>query len=257
MLLLRHASIDGTSNNGRTALLWAATWGHARIVEYLLTSHANIEAQDKQGMTALQIAASQNHSNVVEVLLLKGANIYTKNIYGGTAKTIAIVNGHDGVINRLFSHERSHFFATWKNLSYWEVCLTSQQIILEEVYSLTKSSISSIELLIGWDTLVVLFCTVLVILFCWFMNSASCNITEVEKRREMVRSAAKYRAVYDLAYELRKDYVVTLPVISTLAVSSTPIQVHLAAIMLSRVCIPWSVFYSILVSGVVYLVFVL
>ncbi|ORY93990.1 ankyrin repeat-containing domain protein [Syncephalastrum racemosum] len=69
----------------RTPLHWAASGGHANIVNYLLTLHVPIDALDESGWSPLMIAASAGHLDAAEALLTQGANAAVENESGQTA----------------------------------------------------------------------------------------------------------------------------------------------------------------------------
>jgi ankyrin repeat protein len=59
LVLDRGGAIDAVDNRGRSALMTAAEFGHAGIVEILLARGANRTLRDKQGKSALDLAADQ------------------------------------------------------------------------------------------------------------------------------------------------------------------------------------------------------
>jgi ankyrin repeat protein len=61
-------------SKGRTALHFAASKNHTRIVELLLQNKAQIDTQDCRGNSALHLAALSNHWVTVLLLLKYGAN---------------------------------------------------------------------------------------------------------------------------------------------------------------------------------------
>jgi len=66
------------------ALIWAAGFGHAGVLELLLENGVDIRARDHQGMTALHSAAFYGHLETVEHLLQHHAPLDIENVYGGT-----------------------------------------------------------------------------------------------------------------------------------------------------------------------------
>ena len=77
--------INDTSMGGRTALLAAATNGHADVVDLLLRKNANTAAQSSDGMTPLKAAIIGGHTSVVKLLFAqdkrnsegRGVNVYS------------------------------------------------------------------------------------------------------------------------------------------------------------------------------------
>ena len=66
-LVKNGAEVNGTDENGMTALMEAAAWGHASMVKLLLDSGADMEAKNKQGQTAWTLAAVGQHAEVAEL----------------------------------------------------------------------------------------------------------------------------------------------------------------------------------------------
>lgn len=81
-------SVDPASK--RTAMHFAAFWGHAHVVKYLLeTCSCNVNVQDSQGDTPLHDAARFAHDDVVAALLSAGSDISIRNAAGQTALQVA------------------------------------------------------------------------------------------------------------------------------------------------------------------------
>ena len=90
------------SQNGYTALMWAAQCGHVAIIQFLLQSEANVNARDDfDGCSALGLAASGGHAAAVEVLLQAGANVHETENYGWTALIWASQRGQVATMNVL------------------------------------------------------------------------------------------------------------------------------------------------------------
>jgi ankyrin repeat protein len=83
--LRQGASVNALSASGRTALIYAARFGHFDAIKLLLEKGANINHQAHAGETALFEAASQGHLLAVEYLLEKGADRNLKDQQGKTA----------------------------------------------------------------------------------------------------------------------------------------------------------------------------
>ena len=83
-------------------LLTAARAGHADTVRTLLSQpDAKINGRDENGNTALIEAARFGHDQVVQVLLTAGADPKLKNNEGKTAMMLAVQGGHDDVVRVL------------------------------------------------------------------------------------------------------------------------------------------------------------
>ena len=75
MLIERGVDINQAEpNRQQTALMWAASEGHAAVVDALLEKGANVNAATKAGFTALVFAALKNDAASVRSLLRAGAN---------------------------------------------------------------------------------------------------------------------------------------------------------------------------------------
>jgi len=57
--------------NGRMALHYAADYGHADVLEYLLSKGAKIDLPDKHGITAILAAIYEGHEDCVKLLVDK------------------------------------------------------------------------------------------------------------------------------------------------------------------------------------------
>jgi ankyrin repeat protein len=67
LLLESGAEINAADDNGMTALMEAAAWGHTPMVRLLLAAGADSELRNKQGQTAWGLAALGNHTEVAEL----------------------------------------------------------------------------------------------------------------------------------------------------------------------------------------------
>src|SRR5699024_279691 len=82
---------------GRTALAFAARYGHTGIVRLLLDNGANVNATNVN-QTALSYAAEYGHDAIVKLLLDKGADIDATEAFGWTALLHATDNGHEAAV---------------------------------------------------------------------------------------------------------------------------------------------------------------
>lgn len=68
------AKVNGPMDeNERTPLMWAAAYGHLKVVEVLVQAGARINDKDYRGGTALTYARAGAHDNVIKFLESKGA----------------------------------------------------------------------------------------------------------------------------------------------------------------------------------------
>ena len=75
VLLDSGTDINSKTQNGGTALAFAACFGKLDVVRLLLDKGAEINAQDNNGASALNLASEQGHLEVVWALLAKGADV--------------------------------------------------------------------------------------------------------------------------------------------------------------------------------------
>lgn len=61
-------AVDDVSNKGRTALLYAAKYGHKGLVEFLLSKEANKDLVDSKSHTALYYATKKGYSDIAALL---------------------------------------------------------------------------------------------------------------------------------------------------------------------------------------------
>mmetsp|Transcript_12194 Transcript_12194/g.13326 ORF Transcript_12194/g.13326 Transcript_12194/m.13326 type:complete len:139 (-) Transcript_12194:24-440(-) len=64
-----HANLSTQDKYLRTALHWAAYYGHKQIVEYLLTQGVNSSMEDENCKTPLNLAQEKGRNDVIELLL--------------------------------------------------------------------------------------------------------------------------------------------------------------------------------------------
>ena len=93
-----------TDNHDRTALMFAANFGHAGIVRELLSllPKQAVNAADAFGCTALMYAAEEGHVDTVrEFLASDKVDRTIQNVRGSTAAGMAFHNLHFGIANML------------------------------------------------------------------------------------------------------------------------------------------------------------
>jgi len=98
VLIDQGAAIDIEDNDGRTALVWTADRGHIETVRLLIDKGAAIDIQDNMSWTALMLAARYGHAEIARLLIDNGADIDIKNINGSTALIWARQKGHTEII---------------------------------------------------------------------------------------------------------------------------------------------------------------
>ena len=78
LLLEKGAEVNIKGPGGFTALMLAASNGHAETVRLLLEKGADLNAKTRLGQTALVLASQAGRSDAVKVLSEKGARLDTK-----------------------------------------------------------------------------------------------------------------------------------------------------------------------------------
>lgn len=91
-LVLRGARVN---HEGWTALHYAASGGHERVVLFLLGAQAQINASAPNGTTPLMMAAMYGNAATVKALLESGAHAHTRNAAGLSALDFAHRAGRD------------------------------------------------------------------------------------------------------------------------------------------------------------------
>ena len=91
------------NHKGWNPLLYAATGGHAKIIQLLLDGGVRINSTSDNGTTALMMAARGNHPEAVKVLLKNGADPNIRNEGGGTALQWALAKNREEVAELLKS----------------------------------------------------------------------------------------------------------------------------------------------------------
>jgi ankyrin repeat protein len=95
----------GTEDDGHTALMIAASEGHAAIVGLLLQQRADANAASNSGQTALMESAAQGNLSILQLLIEHGAEIDAANKDGRSAFIWASLGGHDSVMRHLIRHK--------------------------------------------------------------------------------------------------------------------------------------------------------
>ena len=79
LLIMRGANVNIRSQNGDTALLYAASHGYVDIADMLLKRGADMNATTKHGYTASKLARLNKHLNVLA--LLKAKNEIARSLF--------------------------------------------------------------------------------------------------------------------------------------------------------------------------------
>jgi ankyrin repeat protein len=82
------ARVRASDDEGWTPLHWAALYGHAECVGFLIAHGAPVDAQSHKGETPLMIAAESRQKSVFAVLLAAGAREDLVRENGDTAAAI-------------------------------------------------------------------------------------------------------------------------------------------------------------------------
>ncbi|NXW44544.1 TANC1 protein, partial [Nyctiprogne leucopyga] len=114
LLLEFGAAIDGTSENGMTALSYAAAAGHMNVVSLLCKRGAKADCVDKKGQCALVHSALRGHCDILEYLLnvwvtpSQEQNSARKSQALQQALTAASSMGHCQVVCYILTIEKDH-----------------------------------------------------------------------------------------------------------------------------------------------------
>lgn len=126
LLVERGARIDAQAPDGWTALVWAASSGHAELVRYLLGMGANAHlTAGKKRTTALHGAAANGHAEVVALLLSAGVAVSPKAFNDATPLHYAVQNGHAAVATLLLDHGADICGTTDRGVTLMELATSS------------------------------------------------------------------------------------------------------------------------------------
>jgi ankyrin repeat protein len=102
-LLNRKADVNATSNDGSTALLWAAHWNDVAMAERLVRAGANANTANDFGMTPLSRACTNASPALVDLLLNAGANPNTPIATGETPLMTCAGSGTVEAVRKLIA----------------------------------------------------------------------------------------------------------------------------------------------------------
>lgn len=77
--------VNDKTKDGKTALMYAASYGRAKVVDVLLKRGADVNLADNEGETALMEASGDWFSKTISLLLEYGADVNKRNNYNETA----------------------------------------------------------------------------------------------------------------------------------------------------------------------------
>ena len=117
------AVVNAQDNFGYTALMYAASAGHAQIVEALIAAGGDLHKKNRQGLASLDLAVAKGHASVVQTLrharlffaardgdhyelttlLEQGADVNAQVTDGWTALMIAAFHDHPFIIQTLLA----------------------------------------------------------------------------------------------------------------------------------------------------------
>jgi ankyrin repeat protein len=97
------ADVNVCTDDGKTALMFAAGRGRADLAAELLRAGAEVNTRNRNGGTALMYAAVSGNPAIAELLIRHGAEVNVVGANGWTAITIAAVKGHDQVVRMLLA----------------------------------------------------------------------------------------------------------------------------------------------------------
>ena len=97
-LLAEGADVNETQGDGMSALHWAAEFGHAEVVDLLLSAGAAMEAKTRIGSyTPLHLASRSGHGQIASALLDAGANPHAITTNSGVTSLHLAASAIDGV----------------------------------------------------------------------------------------------------------------------------------------------------------------
>eukprot|EP00435_Cladocopium_sp_Y103_P063102 s173_g24.t1 len=104
LLLEQGADPEAADNDGVTALMYAAEYGHEAVAQLLLQHRADVTAAQNDGFTPLMEAVLADHEAMAQLLLLHGADVRAAMHNGVTALMLSAIGGHDAVARLLLQH---------------------------------------------------------------------------------------------------------------------------------------------------------
>jgi ankyrin repeat protein len=98
--------LDKKSRFGKTALHFAAEWGHEEVVKFLLGQGAQASSSDVEGIAPLMLACKGGHMGIVRLLVqhMGGQGLDSASKEGWTSLCYAAYAGHEEVVKFLLSN---------------------------------------------------------------------------------------------------------------------------------------------------------
>ena len=78
-LIAAGADVNHQRQDGFTALMRAAFWGHLEVTRFLIDTGADVNHQNQYGNTVLIFAADRGHLEIVQTLIDAGADVNHQN----------------------------------------------------------------------------------------------------------------------------------------------------------------------------------
>jgi serine/threonine-protein phosphatase 6 regulatory ankyrin repeat subunit A len=139
-------SINDRDRDGRTALSYAAEFGHKDVVHYLLEqlNLAEVDTLDRQDQTALVWACKKGHCVIIGLLKDHGADHKHKDRNGRTPFSHAAENGQTAVLRHLLLLEEENNENSLKMLEWKDAGRTALSWAAEE------GRLETVRLLLRW-----------------------------------------------------------------------------------------------------------
>ena len=102
-LLADNSNPNGTDDDARTGMHYAAMNGNLTIIAILIKAKAKLDPKDKLGNTPLHLAADRNQAEVAQLLLDVGAPVDPENKNGMTPLMMAANRGNIEIVQVLLA----------------------------------------------------------------------------------------------------------------------------------------------------------